>query len=218
MAINKFGSLIFKKKKNIITSSHPDSAFSEHFRMIQTNLRFMISNRDIKTYLITSPSKGEGKSTTSVNLAVSIAQQKKKVLLIDANLREPSLHSFFNCSNTNGLSDVLTGRLSLGEVIYHTDTWRLDLLPSGIVPSNPLELLSSKMMQDLLLKVAQLYDTILIDSNSVLEVSDTKLLANQCDSVILILKNNKSTFSKAIEAKKILEFAKAKIVGVVINQ
>lgn len=186
--------------------------------MIQTNIKFITSEKESRTLLITSPSDGEGKSTFVTNLAVSMAQQKKKVLLIDANLRRPALHSFFNISNSQGLTDVLTGRLSFNEAVYHTDIWRLDLLLSGNFPTNPVELISSQMMQDLLKKADQIYDMILIDSNAVLDVTDTKLIANQCDGVILVLRNGKTNFEKSAEAKKVLEFAKAKIIGVILNQ
>ena len=216
--------LIFNKKKalskqrKIISHAHPESIISEQFRMIHTNIKFMLAEQKSRILLITSPCDTEGKSTTAANLAASMAQQKKKVLLIDANLRKPSLHTFFKLSNTNGLSDVLTGRLSFSEVVHHTEIWRLDLLSSGIVPSNPVELLGSQTMQDLLKKAAQFYEVIIIDSNSILEVTDTKLLATQCDGVILVVQNGKTKVDKAAEAKKVLEFAKAKLVGVILNQ
>ncbi|MDR7000595.1 CpsD/CapB family tyrosine-protein kinase [Neobacillus niacini] len=206
------------KKRTIVAHTHPDSIISEQFRMIQTNIKFMLVDQKSRTLLITSPRDGEGKSTTAVNLAVSMAQQKKKVLLIDANLRKPSLHTFFKLSNSNGLTDVLTGRLSFNEVVHHTEIWRLDVLSSGLVPFNPVELLGSQMMQELLKKVTQFYDTVIIDSNSILEVTDTKLLSTQCDGVILVVKNGKTKLEKAAEAKKVLEFAKAKLVGVILNQ
>lgn len=216
MIINKKKALL--KQRKIISHSHPESIISEQFRMIHTNIKFMLAEQKSRILLITSPCDTEGKSTTAANLAASMAQQKKKVLLIDANLRKPSLHTFFKLSNINGLSDVLTGRLSFSEVVHHTEIWRLDLLSSGVVPSNPVELLGSQTMQDLLKKAAQFYDVIIIDSNSILEVTDTKLLATQCDGVILVVQNGKTKVEKAAEAKKVLEFAKAKLVGVILNQ
>ncbi|MBT2699467.1 CpsD/CapB family tyrosine-protein kinase [Bacillus sp. ISL-40] len=186
--------------------------------MIHTNIKFMMSELQSRTFLITSSSDGEGKSMVATNLAVSMAQQKKKVLLIDANLRRPALHSFFKTANAEGLTDVLTGRLSFSEAVYHTEVWRLDLLSSGVVPFNPVELIGSQMMQDLLKKAEQNYDVIIIDSNSVLEVTDTKLLANQCDGVILVIQSGKTKLEKAAEAKKVLKYAKAKVVGAVLNQ
>lgn len=218
MAISKRRFLAQSKKRTIITNSYPESVISEQYRMIQTNIKFVMSEQKSQTFLITSPCDMEGKSTITSNLAVSIAQQKKKVLVIDANLRKPALHTFFKAQNSNGLTDVLTGRLSFNEAVYHTETWRLDLLPSGIVPLNPVELLGSQMMEELLSKVKQMYDVVLIDSNAVLEVTDTRLLANQCDGVVLVIQKDKTKLTKAAEAKKVLEFAKAKMVGVILNQ
>ncbi|WP_251028072.1 CpsD/CapB family tyrosine-protein kinase [Bacillus sp. ISL-77] len=218
MIFNKFRRKSSIKKKTIITYSHPESIISEQFRMIHTNIKFMMSELQSRTFLITSSSDGEGKSMVATNLAVSMAQQKKKVLLIDANLRRPALHSFFKTANAEGLTDVLTGRLSFSEAVYHTEVWRLDLLSSGVVPFNPVELIGSQMMQDLLKKAEQNYDVIIIDSNSVLEVTDTKLLANQCDGVILVIQSGKTKLEKAAEAKKVLKYAKAKVVGAVLNQ
>jgi capsular exopolysaccharide synthesis family protein len=208
-----------RKKRTIVAYSHPESILSEQFRMIYTNINFLLSDqKNNQTFIVTSPIDGEGKSTVITNLAVSMAQQKKKVLLIDANLRNPVLHSFFNISNKEGLTDVLTGRKSFYEVIYHTEVWRLDLLPSGHIPYNPVELLGSQGMKDLLQKAKESYDFILIDSTSIIDVPDTKLLANLSDGVLLVLQNGKTNQGKVVEAKKVIEFAKAKLVGVILNQ
>ncbi len=186
--------------------------------MIHTNLKFSMAGQQCKTLLITSASEGEGKSTTAVNLAVSIAQQKEKVLIIDGNVRNPSIHSFFKLDNSAGLTEVVTGRVLFDEAVHHTEIGRLDVLTSGHIPMNPVELLGSQMMHSLLKEKLIPYDVILIDSCALLEVTDTKLLANQVDGVILVVQNGKTKFEKAAEVKKVLEFAKAKLVGVVMNQ
>jgi capsular exopolysaccharide synthesis family protein len=206
------------QKRTIITYSNPESIISEQFRMIHTNIKFSMGEQKSRIFLITSPSDDEGKSTTAVNLAVSIAQQKEKVLLIDANLRKPSLHSFFKISHTNGLTDVLTGVTSFEEAVNHTEIGRLDVLTSGLNPQNPVELLGSIRMKALLANALQTYDVILLDSNAVLDVTDTKLLAKQCDGVVLVIHIGKTKFEKAAEAKKVIEFAKANLIGVVMNQ
>ncbi|MDQ0198793.1 capsular exopolysaccharide synthesis family protein [Neobacillus ginsengisoli] len=218
MVINKRKTLAETKKRTLITYSFPESIISEQFRTIQTNIKFSIAEQKGRKFLITSPSEGEGKSTTSANLAVSMAQQKERVLLIDANLRNPSLHSFFKLPNSNGLTEVLTGKSSFEEAINHTEIGRLDVLTSGFIPHNPVELLGSNMMQELLNYALQSYDVILIDSNAVLDVTDTKLLVQQCDGVVLVMQNGKTKIEKAKEAKKVLDFAKARLVGVVFNQ
>lgn len=176
-----------------------------------------MSEKTSQTLMVTSPEEGDGKSTMLANLAVSMAQQKKKVLLVDTNLRSPALHEFFHTSNSTGLTDVLTGRMTFSEVVYHTEIWRLDLLASGPVPKNPVELLGSKMMKDLLVKLKESYDVIILDSSALLKIPDTKLLANLCDGVVLVIKNGKTKLQNATEAKKVIEFAKARLIGVILN-
>lgn len=217
LVLSKRKSLAAAKKRMLVSYSFPESIISEQFRMIQTNIKFSVAEKS-RTFLITSAKDGEGKSTTVANLAVSMAQQKERVLLIDANLRNPSLQSFFKISNSNGLTDVLIGKSLLEDTIYHTEIGRLDVLTSGTSTHNPVELLGSRMMQELLKNALQSYDLILLDSNAILEVPDTKLLANQCDGVVLVIQNGKTKAEEAYEAKKVLEFAKAKLVGVVMNQ
>ncbi|MCQ6278905.1 CpsD/CapB family tyrosine-protein kinase [Bacillus sp. EB600] len=205
-------------KRNIIANTYPDSIISEQFRMIQTNIKFSVADQKNRIFLITSPGTGEGKSTSAANLAVSMAQQKKKVLLIDANLRNPVLHTIFNIPNSDGLTDVLKGRITFEEAVCHTEIGRLDVLASGINLVNPVELLGSQLMRDLLKVALQRYDIVLIDSYSVIDVTDTKLLANQSDGVILVIQSGKTLLEKAAEAKKEIEFAKSKVVGVILNE
>jgi len=205
------------KKRNLITFANPDSIISEQYRTIRTNLHFLNGDKKNKTLLVTSPGKLEGKSTTAANLAISMAQQQEKVLLIDGNLRNPNIHSIFKTSNAFGLTDVLTGTTTFEEAVYSSTIERLDILTSGQTPTNPVELLASQKMQQLLQKVKSLYDIILIDSTSILEVTDTKIIANICVGVVLVVKQNKTNIESAVETKKVLEYARAKIVGVILN-
>ena len=206
------------KKRNLITYSFPESIIAEEFRTVRTNVQIVMDQQKHKVLLVTSPNSGEGKSTTAANLAVSMAQQKEKVLLIDANLRQPKAHFIFNVSNSVGLTDILTGKTTFEETVIRTEIGKLKVLPSGKIPTNPTELLSSYMMKELLQKASEQYDTVIIDSSSVLEVADTNILANQCDGVLLVLHQGKTQLEKAAEAKKILEFSNAKIAGVILNE
>ena len=206
------------KKRNLIAHSFPESKISEEFRTIRTNVRFVMNEQKHKIVLITSPNTGEGKSTTAANLAVSMSQQNEKVLLIDANLRKPSTHFIFNVTNSVGLTDVLTGKTTLNEAVIDSEIGSLEVLPSGKLPNNPAELLSSPMMKELLQEAAKEYDSVIIDSSSVLEVTDTKILASLCDGVLLVLYKGNTQLEKAAEAKKVLEFSKAKISGVILNE
>ena len=218
MLLNRKKSSAMSKKRNLISYSNPDSVIAEQYREIRTNIRFLSGKGKKLTLMVTSPSNGEGKSTTAANLAVSMAQQKEKVLLIDANLREPSLHSIFKVSNSVGLTDVLTGRIPFEEAIYHTEIGRLEILPSGPIPFNPTELLGSEVMIELLHDIIKDYDVVLIDSPAVLEVADTKILAGKCDGVILVVGEGKTELTKAVETKKALTFAQARLMGIILNE
>ncbi|MBS4220194.1 CpsD/CapB family tyrosine-protein kinase [Bacillus sp. FJAT-49711] len=209
--------MMASKKRNLITFANPDSIISEQYRTIRTNIYFLNGDKKNKTLLVTSPGKLEGKSTTAANLAISMAQQQEKVLLIDGNLRNPNIHSIFKASNAFGLTDVLTETTSFEEAVFPSSIEKLDILTSGKTPSNPVELLASQNMQQLLQKVKSLYDIILIDSTSILEVTDTKIIANICDGVVLVVKQNKTNIESAVETKKVLEYARAQIVGVILN-
>ena len=206
------------KKRNLITYSNPESIISEQFRTIRTNIHFLNEDEKNNLLVVSSPGQSEGKSTIIANTAISIAQQKEKVLLIDGNLRNPSIHQLFKVSNEVGLTDVLSDKTPFCEAITKCNIDNLDLLTSGPIPLDPAELLESEKMKELLSHVKPLYDLILVDSPSVLEVTDTKVLANLCDGVILVVQKAKTKLEAAQESKKVLEFAKAPLVGVIVNQ
>lgn len=206
------------KRRNLITYSNPESIISEQFRTIRTNIHFLNVDEKSNLLVVSSPGRSEGKSTIIANTAISVAQQREKVLLIDGNLRNPSIHHLFKVSNVVGLTDVLNESTPFCEAVTKCNIHNLDILTSGQIPLDPAELLESKKMKELLIHVKSLYDLILIDSPSVLEVTDTKVLANLCDGVILVVQQSKTKMDEAQESKKVLEFAKAPLVGVIINQ
>lgn len=206
-----------RNKRNLIAYSFPESKVAEEFRTMRTNVQIISEQLKYKTLLVTSPNSGEGKSTMAANLAVSMAQQKEKVLLIDANLRHPSSHFIFNIPNSIGLTDVLAGKTSFEEAVVRTEIGRLEVLSTGQLQSNS-ELLTSYMMGELLQKVSMQYDRVLIDAPSVLGVAGINLLASQCDGVLLVIHKGKTNLEKAAEAKKVLEFSSAKIAGVILNE
>jgi capsular exopolysaccharide synthesis family protein len=214
----KLSQQITARKKNLLYYFNPESVIAEQYRIIRANINFSCNSQMIRTLLITSPSDGEGKSTTSANLAVSMAQQNERVLLIDANLRNPSVHSTFKVDNTIGFTSVLNGIASLDDAIYKTEIGRLDVLTSGPIPTFPSEILASERLEELFAKALGFYDYVLLDSPSILEVADTKILANKCDGVIFVLNPGKTKLKDTIEAKKVLNFANSRIIGVILNE
>ncbi|MEH7385627.1 CpsD/CapB family tyrosine-protein kinase [Bacillus sp. JJ1521] len=218
MILNPFKQNEIVKQSGITTHSFPESIISEQFRAIRTNLQFINGVNKNQTILVTSPGHSEGKSTIVANLAISLAQNKENVLLIDTNLKKPALHTIFNVENMTGLTDVLRGKLSLEETVVQTAVGRLDVLTSGSLPTISSDLIGSMAMFDLLQKASKNYNIVLIDSPPFLELSDTQILASVCDGVILVIKSGKTDTKKAIETKRQLDLAKAKIIGVVINE
>ncbi|MGF9965410.1 CpsD/CapB family tyrosine-protein kinase [Bacillus rhizoplanae] len=205
------------KKESLVTYAVPNSKVAEEYRTIRTNLQFSSVTSKDKTIVITSPRFGEGKSTITANLAVSIAQQGKKVLVIDADLRKPTIHELFQLENTIGLTDVLSGKKVMEGAVKKTGIGRLHVLTSGPVPFNPAELLNSVVMETLIQKALEQYDIILIDSPPILEVADTSILADRCDGVLLVIDCNRTMNEDAVEAKRILGFTKGKLIGAILN-
>jgi len=206
------------KKRNLVCFTDPGSIIAEEFRTIRTNMQILLDGNEGKTILLTSSQKGEGKSTTVANLAVSIAQNNRKVLLIDANLRNPYIHSIFKFKNTDGLTSVLKGDLELGDAVRFSGIKGLDVLTSGGVPLNPAELLGTQKMENLIKFPKNSYDVVLIDTAPILESAETRILAGLCDGVVLIINKGKTLIEKTRESKKVLDFAKANLVGVILNE
>lgn len=207
-----------RRRRKLITYSNADSTISDQFRAIRTNLTFIPGEKKKRTILITSPDKGNGKSTIIANLAVSLTQKNEKILLIDANLRNPVLHQMFMTSNTKGLTELLTNQATFEEVVYQTEIGKLDLLTSGTVFVNPSELLESEQMKQFLESIAPTYHMILIDSPPILKATETRVLANQCDGVVLVIHRRKTKIAKLIESRKLLELVDATLIGAIMNE
>lgn len=205
------------QNRSLISMTNPKSPIAEQFRTIRTNIQFSSVDEELQTIIVTSSGPGEGKSTTTANLAVVFAQQGKRVLLIDADLRKPTVHYTFRTENHVGLSNVLTRQLTLEEAVSITAQEKLWVLSSGPIPPNPSELLGSRGMQALIEQAKDEYDVIVIDTPPVLAVTDAQVLANQADGVVLVVSSGKTERESAKKAKELLESAKAKILGVVLN-
>lgn len=216
----------FKKKKKILNSNErslityysPRAVISEQYRTIRTNIQFSSIDESIHTILVTSSGPEEGKSTTVANLAVVFAQAGKKVLLIDGDLRKPTVHYTFQVDNLTGLTNVLTKQATLANAVNETKVENLFVLTSGPIPPNPAELLGSKAMDELLVYSLEEFDIVIFDTPPVLAVTDAQILANKCDGTILVVNSGKTEIEPAVKAKELLLSSKGKLLGVVLNQ
>lgn len=205
------------KVRHLIAQLNPRSPIAEQYRTIRTNLQYAAVDQKLETLLVTSSTPAEGKSMTTANLGVVYAQQGKKVLLIDADLRKPTVHYTFRLDNLQGLSNILVGDGRLEQVANASSIDNLDIISSGPIPPNPSELLGSQMMRKLIEEAKQIYDIIIFDTPPILAVTDAQILANVVDGSILVVRSGKTEYEAAIKAKESLEKSSSKILGTVLN-
>ncbi|MBU8686474.1 CpsD/CapB family tyrosine-protein kinase [Priestia megaterium] len=204
--------------RNLISYQRPKSPISEQYRTLRTNIQFSNVDRNIRSIMVTSSVQEEGKSTTAANLAVVFAQQEKRVLFVDADLRKPTVQYTFQLENHIGLTNVLTKQTTLDSVVQQSFIANLWVLTSGPIPPNPTELLGSQAMEDLLADMYNQFDVIIFDTPPILPVADAHILANQCHGSVLVIKSDVVKKDAALKTKDILENAKGKLLGVVLNQ
>jgi len=204
-------------KRKIVAAYDPKSPVSEQYRTIRTNIQFSSVDREIRSILVTSSAPAEGKSTTAANLAVVFAQQNRKVLLVDGDLRKPTVHYTFNLTNTFGLTSVLTRQIPLKEAVNGTSVPNLYVLTSGPIPPNPAELIGSHGMDQFLEDAMKVFDLVIFDTPPVLTVTDSQVLANKCDGTILVTYSGKTEVEHVLKAKESLLSAKGKLLGVILN-
>lgn len=196
---------------------NPMLPITEQYRQIRTSIQFSSVDKTIKSIMLASAQSGEGKSTTASNLAIVLAQQGNQVLLVDADLRKPSIHYAFRVSNIDGLTNVLTKEVELDSAIKQTDIHNLSLLTSGAKPPNPSEILSSNSMETLMGKLKEMFDFVIYDTPPALAVTDSQVLANKCDGVILVVASGKTNRELALKSLDVLKQARAHILGAVVN-
>lgn len=212
------GAIKVDKERSLLTHQNPKSPIAEQYRTIRTNIQFASVEEDMRTIMVTSSGPMEGKSTTIANLGVVLAQQGKKVLIADTDLRKPTVHYTFRVMNTRGLTNVLTRQAELTDVTTATEVPNLDVLTSGPVPPNPSELLGSKAMDALIEEALTHYDVILFDCPPVLAVADSQIIANKVQGTVLVISSGTTEREAAVKAKERLESAKGKLLGVVLNR
>ena len=209
-------------KNELIVKNKPKSIISEDIRTIRTNLEFLLTDNESKTFMITSSVPGEGKSFISGNLAVAFAQYDKKVLIIDCDMRLGRTHKIFELSNKNGLSNLIAkydeDETALEEYIQKTEVKNLYVLPRGVVPPNPSELLSSKRFEVILKKLQKIFDYIILDSVPTNGLPDALVLSKLVDKTLIVCKYGYTDITDLESTKKALENVNANIAGVVINK
>ena len=197
---------------------NPKSSTAEAYRTLRTNLQFSQGDKKIKTVVITSTVSGEGKSTTCANMAVALAQGGYKVLVMDCDLRKPTIHKVFKLSNDKGLTNFLVGDINLTATIKQTEVEGLHVITSGVIPPNPSELLNCKRMEEYLEKFKEVYDYIIMDTPPVCLVTDAQILAGKTDGSILVASCKQAHKKSLVQAKVLLENVGANILGVVLNK
>lgn len=204
-------------KRHLITLVNPRSSVSESYRALRTNIDFSSVDTQTQIIMVTSAGPAEGKSTVVGNLAVTYAQNERSVLLIDADMRKPTVHRTFQVSNRFGLSSFLSRQVGLENAIQESEVPNLFVMTAGPIPPNPAEMLGSKSMQKLLEMLREQFEIILIDTPPVLAVTDAQLLASQSDGVLMVINAGKIKKDIATKAKENLLRVNARLLGVVLN-
>ena len=209
-----------KASTELLINNDPRSSLAEAYRQLRTSILLSTAGHAPKSLLITSSLPSEGKTTTAVNTAISLAQTGAKVLVIDADMRRPRLHSVFGASNAEGLSTILSSDLEDQEILkiiqYDKDS-KLNLLPSGPIPPNPAELIGSEQMANLLKAMSNHFTHVVVDSPPIASFTDGVLVASMVDGVILVVNSGKSSRQVVRRSRQLLQDIGAKVFGVVLN-
>jgi capsular exopolysaccharide synthesis family protein len=205
-------------RRRLITYEDPKSPISESYRSLRTNVAYASVDKKIKSLLVSSSQPGEGKSTTTANLAIAFAQLRRKTLLIDADLRKPVQHNVFNHPRGPGLSEYLFGEIeSVNSIIHETKIENLFILTAGALPPNPSELLGSERMNQLIDQLEKEWDMVLLDSPPIVAVTDASMISQEIDAVALVVKAGHTERSAVDRALDMMQNVKAPLIGAILN-
>ena len=206
-----------RNEARLVTIDAPDTVAAEAYRTARTTLMYMASREDIKVIVVTGPGEGDGKTTTTANLATALAQAGKRVVVISADLRKPRLHRFFRLDDRVGLTEVLQGKTALRDAVSPTMLPNLKVVSSGTIPPNPAELLASPAMDEVIATLRSVADFVLIDTPPSLVVADALELAPKTDGIVVVVDGSKTTRQAAIHLGHQLERVGGLIVGGILN-
>jgi capsular exopolysaccharide synthesis family protein len=205
------------QKVGMICQDQPKSMITEAFRQIRTSLMLSSAGGPPATFVVTSPNPNEGKSTTAVNMAVALAMHGSKVVLIDADLRRPSVHKILQMESQPGLSGFLSKNASLSAILHPTIVSNLSFIPSGVVPPNPTELLASNRMGELINELLKDFQHVIFDTPPIIEFADARVLSSVTEGVLLVLRQHSTTREAGLLAAQLLSQVNVKILGAVLN-
>jgi non-specific protein-tyrosine kinase len=205
------------RRRPLIAGDGTSSPRSEAYRSLSASLQFIDIDRQRKSLVITSCLPHEGKSSTAANLAITLAQAGRRVMVIDGNLRRPRIRDYFGIEGAVGLTDVLLGKVGLGEAIHRREDLDLHVLPSGQIPPNPSELLGSRRMGHVLDELTKGYDMVIIDAPPLPAGTDAATLAAACGGAIIVVRYGKTRQEHVVHARELLSSVDARMLGTVLN-
>jgi capsular exopolysaccharide synthesis family protein len=208
---------VIPQNVGVLLDEGVDSPHAEAYRVLRTNLLFSRKDDRLNSIAVVSAGAGEGKSTTVFNLACVFAQSGQRILIVDSDLRRPSLHKMLRVANNIGLTNYLLKQNTLEDVIQTTTIPTLDFMPSGKLPSSSLGILSSSQMKELITELKQHYDFVFFDSPPVMGVSDASILASEVDMTLQVIQYRRYPQPMNIRAKQLIEKVGGNLVGIVLN-
>jgi capsular exopolysaccharide synthesis family protein len=208
---------VIPQNVGLVLEEGVDSPHAEAYRVLRTNLLFSRKDDKLNTVAVVSAGAGEGKSTTVFNLAAVFAQSRQRVLIVDSDLRRPTLHKMLHVSNSLGLTNYLLKQNTLEEVIQTTGLPTMDFLASGKLPSSSLGILSSAQMKDLITELKRRYDFVFFDSPPIMGVSDASILASEVDMTLQVIQYRRYPQPMNIRAKQLIEKVGGNLIGIVLN-
>ena len=205
-------------RRRLITYEDPKSPISESYRSLRTNITYASADKKIKSLLVSSPQPGEGKSTTTANLAIAFAQLRKRTIVIDADLRKPVQHNVFDHPRGPGLAEYLIGEIEdLSTIIHATKVENLFIITAGGLPPNPSELLGSDRMSNLVDRLESEWDMVLFDSPPIVAVTDSSMISSEIDALLMVVKAGQTDRSAVDRALDTISNVKSPLIGAILN-